>query len=374
MAAAPRSARRAFALWVTAALLVVPGVPAAHAGPADVLQAGQAVQRATERRHAVQTALDEAAELFERANAHSVRLSDESAGLVGQAARARDGVVTAEEELVARIARAYKHPGGDPLVVEAVLMAPDTATALHRAAVLTRMVHRGADRVDEAERVSEFATDDLRQQQIVSAGTEQALRDLRTRADQLNAELADARRDLIAAEASYDSAKRRAAAEAAAEAERQRRAAAAQVVLADLTQGPPPAVAGKVCPVGRPNGFIDSWGYPRSGGRGHQGVDMFAPYGTPLYAVADGTIYRVYTNPLGGLAINLIDVDGNMYYYAHLSSAAVSGGETVKAGDVIGAVGDSGNARGTPPHLHWQFHPGNGAPINPYPLAAALCR
>ncbi len=145
-----------------------------------------------------------------------------------------------------------------------------------------------------------------------------------------------------------------------------------------ITRGAPVAPStgldGKVCPVGSPNGFIDSWGFPRPSGRTHEGVDMFAPYGTPLYAVADGVVARVYTNTLGGLAINLVDDDGTMYYYAHLSSASAQSGQRVSAGDVIGAVGTSGNARGTPPHLHWQHHPGGGEPVNPYPLAHALCR
>ena len=80
------------------------------------------------------------------------------------------------------------------------------------------------------------------------------------------------------------------------------------------TAAPPPSVDGKACPIGTANGFIDSWRFPRSGGRSHEGADMFAPMGTPLYAVADGTIWRVYNNTLGGLAINLIDDAGTMYY------------------------------------------------------------
>ncbi len=101
---------------------------------------------------------------------------------------------------------------------------------------------------------------------------------------------------------------------------------------------------------------------------------MFAAYGTPLHAVADGSIYRVYNNPIGGLSVNLIDTAGNMYYYTHMSSAAVVTGQSVRVGVIIGAVGTSGNAAGTPPHLHWQFHPDNGPAVNPYPLAYALCR
>ncbi|MDQ3538560.1 MAG: M23 family metallopeptidase, partial [Actinomycetota bacterium] len=139
----------------------------------------------------------------------------------------------------------------------------------------------------------------------------------------------------------------------------------------------PPVVApvgGKVCPVSGTTGFIDSWGFARSGGRTHEGVDIFAAYATPVLAVADGVVDSVYNNSLGGLVINFIDDNGDKYYYAHLSSASASSGQRVTAGTVIGAVGTSGNAAGTPPHLHWQYHPGNGEPINPFPLARALCR
>lgn len=160
-------------------------------------------------------------------------------------------------------------------------------------------------------------------------------------------------------------------AEAARAAEAARRA---ELVAAARRAAPPPSVDGKVCPVGIPNGFIDSWGFPRSGGRRHQGVDIFAPLGTPLFAVADGTVQRLTNNTLGGLSVHLVDDSGDRYYYAHLDAFAVAAGTRVKAGDLIGTVGNTGNARTTPPHLHWQFHPGNGPPVNPYSLAHALCR
>jgi murein DD-endopeptidase MepM/ murein hydrolase activator NlpD len=79
---------------------------------------------------------------------------------------------------------------------------------------------------------------------------------------------------------------------------------------------------------------------------------MFAAYGMPLYAVADGVINRVWNNRLGGLSVNLIDGDGHRYYYAHLDAQHARQGQRVSAGAVIGTVGNTGNARTTPPHLH----------------------
>lgn len=133
------------------------------------------------------------------------------------------------------------------------------------------------------------------------------------------------------------------------------------------------AVAGRVCPVGEPVSFTDTWGAPRSGGRTHEGVDMFAPKGTPVYAAAAGVATSVYDNPLGGLSISFDDDRGDHYYYAHLSAQLVDDGDRVKAGQLIGRVGNTGNAAGTPPHLHWEYHPGDRGAVDPTPLAELLC-
>ena len=128
-----------------------------------------------------------------------------------------------------------------------------------------------------------------------------------------------------------------------------------------------------ICPFtpGRTS-FIDSWGFPRSGGRTHKGVDMFAARGEPMYAVQSG-VARASNNSLGGITVHLRADTGFTYYYAHLDSRAFTGSTRVAQGDVIGYNGSSGNARGIAPHLHFEIRPGGGAPVNPYPTVRAAC-
>ena len=128
-----------------------------------------------------------------------------------------------------------------------------------------------------------------------------------------------------------------------------------------------------ICPMtpGRTS-FIDSWGFPRSGGRRHKGVDMFAARGEPIYAVQTGTA-SASSNSLGGISVHLRADTGFTYYYAHLDSRSFSGSQRVSQGDVVGYNGNTGNASSTSPHLHFEIRPNGGGPVNPYPTVRAAC-
>ncbi len=131
-------------------------------------------------------------------------------------------------------------------------------------------------------------------------------------------------------------------------------------------------ISGFQCPVPGAR-FINDWGFPRSGGRTHKGTDMFASRGTPVLATGSGTV-TIKTNSLGGI-VAYLRTGSAMYYYAHLDgyAAGISNGTQVSTGTVIGYVGNTGNAIGASPHLHFQIHPGGGSPVNPFPTLRASC-
>jgi peptidoglycan hydrolase-like protein with peptidoglycan-binding domain len=136
-----------------------------------------------------------------------------------------------------------------------------------------------------------------------------------------------------------------------------------------------PAVVPTVFPMLGPCWFSDTWKAPRSGGRHHEGVDIIAKSGTPIYAVSNGTITRVFLDrpgSLGGNAVRLTAADGTYFHYAHLSAFAEGAGlgATVVAGQVIGYNGSTGSS--STPHLHFEYHPFGGAAVNPYPLIKAI--
>lgn len=114
--------------------------------------------------------------------------------------------------------------------------------------------------------------------------------------------------------------------------------------------------------------LTDTWGAARSQGRTHEGIDIFAARGTPIQATTQGIVRKVGENNLGGRVVVVVGPGGAGHYYAHLEDYAdISPNDWVNAGDIIGYVGDSGNAKGTPPHVHYGIYI-NGSAVNPYPL------
>ncbi len=124
------------------------------------------------------------------------------------------------------------------------------------------------------------------------------------------------------------------------------------------------------CPVDGDVSFVNDFGYIRPDGGRHDGLDLFAPRGTPVVAPAAGLVSR-YPNPSGGKAFELHGDDGIRYYGAHLDRYGEDG--YVEAGTVIGYVGNTGDAIATSPHLHFEMHTGSGLSMSPYPSVYQAC-
>jgi murein DD-endopeptidase MepM/ murein hydrolase activator NlpD len=138
--------------------------------------------------------------------------------------------------------------------------------------------------------------------------------------------------------------------------------------------GPPPSADGPFywCPVSPPRSYVDDFGAPRVG-HTHQGNDIFAPAGTPIHAPFAGTAEEGYDG-LGGIVVHVYaEANADYVYNAHLAEHVGVDGQHVNPGDVIGLVGNTGNAASTPPHDHFEYHPGGGSAVSPYVYLNEVC-
>jgi murein DD-endopeptidase MepM/ murein hydrolase activator NlpD len=289
----------------------------------------------------------------------------EAVGLETTYASAKDRVVQLEAEL-------------DMLEVAITALSAEDRAAVRRVEAARRLFEARAasavvrGRIDDA--ASLVFTDDpnelaVAQTLIASVldADQTAVRDYLAVRDSVDAQLVGTAERLVAARHDLAGAREQLV-------EARRANVAAQFNLAVFAAGSEIVIYGFVFPVGEPHSFGDSFGAPRMLGstyeHAHQGTDIMAPFGTPLYACERGIITRMGSDVLGGTKLWVKGESGTYYYYAHLSAFAegMAEGLLVEAGDVVGFVGDTGNARGGAPHLHFEIHPDGGAAVNPYPL------
>lgn len=337
--------RRILRVSLIIALLTVSAVPML-AGPASGEGKLSDLQA---RLDEIQGELDSTTAKLEAAHAAEETLKNRMSQLEKERSDLQEKTSRLREKVVERAAALYK--SGGTSILDALLDAEDFDELTDSAEMLSRV---------SADDQSVFI--DMARAQDRLALVEEQLADQRKRVAAATDELSDLGSEL---QAKFNSV--------AAEYEALKEELA-QIEPAAATSAPAPQIKASgdmVCPVGGPTSFVDSWGAPRSGGRTHQGVDMMAAYGTPQVAIVSGTITYAGYSGIGGNVQYLSGDDGNLYIYIHQRENTVTSGH-VSAGQVISYVGDTGNAAGTP-HLHFEFHPGGGGAVNPYPLVASLC-
>lgn len=318
------------------------------------------IDAARDRLHRAQQAADTAGEHAQTAE----RQVQESQGRIRKVEaeiQSRQGELDAKlSVLKARAVTAYKHGGTTPVDM---IPGTDLSDGGRRDVYLTRVMASDDRAVRELAAIREDL--DAKRSSLVAEHAKLAA--AKAEIDRQLAQLAAAEKE---ARAATDTLVKQKASEDAAQASRAREALVSSSRGGGGSDLP---VDGLVCPVKGSVNFIDSWGFARSGGRRHQGADMMTAAGTPLVAITSGTISKTGNGGLGGITVWLNGDNGVRYYYAHNSSNTVSVGQRVSTGQVVAYAGNTGNAAGGPPHLHFEVHPGGGAAVNPFPTVARVC-
>lgn len=349
-----------------AALTVLSSVPAGAQSQDEVERTQAEVDAAVQRLEAVAAELNEAVTAYQKVNGELADLNWRVATLFERIHEYEQEVISLRDQARDLVLEAYTSGGQD--LIQVALEAGSIQDVLTSQELISRATDRDLIALDrlaavrrEMDRLKVELEADQERVAVLEAEAAVLVDQVEALYEAADAEYHEARDANRAAVLKFEEEQRRLRL-----LEQARKQGAAAGISAAATPG-------FVCPVPGAS-FINDWGFPRSGGRTHKGTDVFAPFGTPIRAVAAGTV-RLSNSSLGGITVWLNATDGNSYYFAHLQSYAsgMATGATVAAGQTIGFVGDSGNARGGAPHLHFQVHPGGGGPVNPYPTLAARC-
>lgn len=284
---------------------------------------------------------------LEEAETAVIQRQQELEALTKRQEELEDELSSTREALTVRARSAFKR-GSDMGALQGLLSADGPQAALDRASSLEALARRDNASIESAESLDAQLEQTTKLRAEALAGLEELQAQLEEKAAEVSAELEAAK---------------------ALEADVKQRDARKKRIQRGAQNGT------YACMMARPYSFIDSWGFPRSGGRSHKGTDVMAPHGTEVYAFTDGYISRMKNNRLGGIVLYLQGDDGAYYYYAHLQGYASTAyvGKRVEAGELIAYNGNTGNARGGAPHVHFEVHPGGGGAVNPYPWLRAVC-
>ncbi|HUP69773.1 MAG TPA: peptidoglycan DD-metalloendopeptidase family protein [Acidimicrobiales bacterium] len=314
----------------------------------------------------VQEKANRAAAGLGRAESSLAQAEDGIAELESKATQTRARLSSLEGQVRQMAIRQYLRSGAP----ESWMGEGDLTNRVRGQALLRSVTQQQADAIDgyRATRAELDENKEALGEQL--AARRKAVAELRKERSRISAELAR----LTAAQKAYQArvaAEKAAAAKAAARSRSARTAAPAAVNKTVADAGRVLGSGDWICPVQGARAFSNDWGQPRSGGRRHQGNDIFASRGTPVVASVAGTV-KGHSSSLGGISYYLTGVDGNTYFGTHLDRLSGASGK-VGAGTVVGYVGSSGNADASSPHLHFEIHPGGGAAVNPYPTVSRYC-
>lgn len=355
--------------------LVVAGsaAPARSISEDEVEAARRAQQEAAAARAAALTDLNEAAAAYEQINAEYQALIFGIDRMQGRIDAYRGQIADLRVSLRQRAVEAYMRgpvEGTGGLLLESSLA--------QEALVAREFLARAADEQAELLGNLEAATAEMERLEVELEGETARAAELQVEAEAVaarmyellaarDAELAEANTTLWTAEAALAEQRRQ------EELERLRQEALRRYYLGPAGGVPDEVTPGFLCPVAGPSIFVDSWGAPRYGGRLHTGTDLMGARGTPLVAVADGTL-QLGNNPVGGNTVWLYADHGVAYFYAHLDGfAGVASGQWVSRGTVLGYMGDTGNPAPGAYHLHFAMTPAGVGAVNPYPTLIRHC-
>jgi murein DD-endopeptidase MepM/ murein hydrolase activator NlpD len=372
---------RAALIVLLASWLVAAAVPAWSVTDDDVEEARRQREAAAAERAAALTDLEEAVAAYESINAEFAEVTFRIGQLRSLMDTYQRRAIDLQDQVRNRAVEAYMHGDrnqGDWLFVTGSIEHAVVAQEVLAAAV--------AGEVQSLDALMAARAEMERLEQELDEDSERVA-DLRFEAElvaaRMNELFAEAEADLAQADEVLASTQAELAEQRRREEEERRRREEGrrrQEALARAQLGPAGGIGleltpGFICPVNGLSRFIDSWGAPRSGGRTHKGTDLMAPQGTPLVAVANGTV-RLGFNSLGGNTVWVYADYGVGFFYAHLDTfaAGLRSGDRVTIGQALGTVGDTGNAAPGAYHLHFGIAVGGGASnVNPYPSLRAVC-
>ena len=328
---------------------------------------------------------------YAKAEARQATLDDAVTATQNDIANTEKDLVASQQRLGDRLASIYKRGFSTaPLYLEVLLSSADLTSVLERLSLLSRLAAQDQtlytqvkDHLDKRKVLQQqlVAKQQAQSQQVAQMKTLQASMESKMGAASAQYKALKSRVASLEAAAAREAAARdaaiaAAAARAAAAAKKPGTSATTTTTAKRPPSKPPVVKPGSIVfPVDGPHSYTDTFGAPRSGGRTHKGCDIMAARGTPVVASVSGRIKSLSRTDTGlsGLSFWISGDNGTGYFGCHLDSLVpgIQVGSRVVAGQLLGYVGNTGNAAGGPCHLHFEIHPGGGAAVDPYPILRA---